>query len=507
MLSCRASIGLRTRQPENLISPMIPARTRIAPSPTGYMHIGTLRTMLYNYFLARQTGGQFLVRIEDTDRERMVEGAVENLLGVIRTLGIDYDEGPVLQSDGTLLSKGDVGPYVQSERLLIYQEHVEKLIAKGDAYYCFCTRDRLDAMRQQQMVTKQTPKYDRTCCSLTEDDVTKRLAERGSYVIRMKVPEGETLFMDAVRGAIKIANSEVDDQVLLKSDGFPTYHLAVVVDDHLMNITHVIRGEEWISSTPKHVMLYTMFGWNAPQFAHLPLLLNPDKSKLSKRQGDVAVEDYLKRGYLPEALINFVALLGFNPKGDQELYTVEEFTKLFDLSKVNKSGAVLNMEKLDWMNNQYLRAMEPKAFFEAARPFLQVDVSHPIVERALLIERERVSRLDELQEHIGDYLVAPGYDPQSLVWKKADKEDAKEQLENVLRILTDAPEANFAAVESMELLVKSYVESNGLSNGNVLWPLRVALSGKERSASPFELLWALGKEESLVRIGRALDLL
>lgn len=486
---------------------MNPARTRIAPSPTGYVHIGTLRTALYNYFLAKQTGGKYLIRIEDTDRERLIEGSVENLLETMKFLGLEHDEGPVIDEGGVIQEIGEYGPYTQSARLHIYAKYVKQLILQGNAYHCFCSKERLTTMREQQQATKQSPKYDRTCLKLSEDEVQAKLTAGESSVVRLKIPEGETIFEDAVRGLIKINNSEVDDQVILKADGFPTYHLAVVVDDHLMQITHILRGEEWISSTPKHVLLYQMFGWEAPVFAHLPLLLNPDKSKLSKRQGDVAVEDYLKRGYLPKALINFVSLLGFNPRGDQELYEIEEFTELFDLSKVNKSGAVLNMEKLDWINNHYLRALSREELKEAARPFVQANVDNEQVLNAIMIERERVNRLDELQEHISYYLEEPAYDGSILVWKKADAFDAKAQLEGILKLLQALEDSDFPSVEKVEKLIKNYIEANELSNGNVLWPLRTALSGREKSASPFELIWALGKTESISRIEKGISLL
>lgn len=482
-------------------------RTRIAPSPTGYMHIGTLRTALFDYFLARQAGGQFLIRIEDTDRERLVPGAVENLLKTFRALNIEHDEGPVLLADGTLGQKGAHGPYVQSERLELYKKYAAELVEKSHAYHCFCTKERLDEMRSEQQATKQTPKYDRTCAKLSLDEVQMRLDRGESHVLRMRIPEGKTVFNDAIRGHIEFNNSDVDDQVIMKSDGFPTYHLAVIVDDYLMKITHVIRGEEWLSSTPKHIILYQMFGWSAPVFAHAPLLLNPDRSKLSKRQGDVAVEDYLKRGYLPGALINFVGTLGFNPKADQEIYTTQELIRDFDLSRVNKSGAVLNMEKLDWMNNHYLKMLTIDELAEMAQPFVQADTGDSRTRRALFVERERVNRLDELQAKIDPYLVASSYDPSVLVWKKADAADAKNQLMAVREQIASFSDQIWTSVTAIEESLLNFVKQTGRQNGNVLWPLRVALSGQEKSATPFDFLWALGPEESLIRIDRAISLL
>lgn len=484
-----------------------PARTRIAPSPTGYMHIGTLRTALFDYFLSKQTGGQFVIRIEDTDQSRLVEGATEALLTMFGRVGIDYDEGPVVNPDGSLTEKGDFGPYVQSQRLHLYRPYVDQLLMQGDAYPCFCTKERLDEMREQQRATKQTPKYDRQCLSIPEKEIAERIARREEHVIRLKVPEGETVFEDAVRGTVKVHHGDVDDQVLLKSDGFPTYHLAVVVDDELMKITHILRGEEWLPSTPKHIILMKMLGFTVPIFAHVPLLLNPDKTKLSKRQGDVAVEDYLEKGYLPKVLLNFVGTLGFNPTGDREIYDLQELIDLFDLSKVKKSGAVMNMEKLDWMNQQYLKQMGLDELAEAAEGFVDANLSDPVVKRALFVERERVHRLVEFSDAITPYLsyVTPSMD--MLVWKKADAADAKAQLEGVREEIASMPSDIFDEVSYIEDRIKTYIEDRSLQNGNVLWPLRVALSGQERSASPFEFLWVLGREGALKRIDEACNAL
>lgn len=480
-------------------------RTRIAPSPTGIMHIGTLRTVLFDYFLARQHGGQFVVRIEDTDQERLVEGALEGLLTTFKKLGIDYDEGPVLNDDGTLSEKGDVGPYIQSKRLGMYKQYADQLRDAGHAYVCFCTRERLEEMRAAQTAAKQTPKYDRHCLALSRDEVATRVATGESHVLRMKMPEGTVAFDDAIRGRIEFNLADIDDQVILKSDGFASYHLAVVVDDHLMNISHVLRGEEWISSTPKQIVLHDMLGWTMPVYAHVPLILNPDKTKLSKRKGDVSVESYLAKGYLPEALINFISTLGFNPKSDQEMYARDELVRLFDLSKVNRGGAVMNIEKLDWMNHHYIMQLSEDALIAAAVPFLPgVDVSLPTVRRAIIVERERVQRLTEFAEKLSPYMAIGEYDAAILVWKKADATDAKAQLAGARTHLADLADEQCATIALLDASIKEYISTNGLQNGNVLWPLRVALSGMEKSASPYELLWALGKEESLRRIDTAI---
>jgi len=479
-------------------------RVRFAPSPTGYLHIGGLRTALYNYLYARHTGGTFILRIEDTDRERLVEGAVESLINALDAVGLDYDEGARLSGE-KLTQVGDRGPYVQSERTKIYQKYAEELLKDGKAYRCFCTSDRLTSMRKQQQIAKMPTKYDRTCCKLSEAEVAEKMEQNEPFVIRMKVPEGETVIEDMIRGKVTFPNTEVDDQVLVKSDGFPTYHLANVVDDHLMEISHVIRGEEWLSSTPKHAILYQMLGWETPAFAHLPLILNPDKSKLSKRQGDVAVEDYLKKGYLPEALINFVATLGYNPKGDQEIYALKEFIELFDLEKVNASGAVFNTEKLDWLNAHYIKEKTPAEIAELCKPFLteaKVDVEDSALEKLVTIEQDRMSRLDQIVE-MAEVFTAQDYESEALVWKKADAADAKTNLAGVREFVETL--AEFESVDMVEKAVKGYIEDKGLANGNVLWPMRVALSGKPASPGPFELAWALGREGTLKRLKTAID--
>lgn len=479
-------------------------RTRIAPSPTGFMHIGTLRTALWDYFLAKQHNGQFVIRVEDTDQKRSVEGAVEGLLATLQKLGLDHDEGPVLNADGSLGSKGDRGPYVQSQRLDLYQPYIEQLLEAGHAYYCFCSAERLEQMRAEQTAVKQTPKYDRLCLKLSREEVAEKIANNEPKVVRLKIPDGVSVFTDAIRGKISFNNSDVDDQVLIKTNGFPTYHLAVVIDDHLMNITHVLRGEEWLPSTPKQIILHAMLGWEMPVYAHVPLLLNPDKKKLSKRQGDVSVEDFLTKGYLPQALLNFVATLGFNPTADQEIFSQEQLIAAFDLSKVNKSGAVLNIEKLDWMNHHYINLLNEDGLFAAAQPFLGDLAEQPRAKRATFVERSRVNRLTELRQAILPYLSKTDYATNILIWKKADVADAREQLNGVREALASMSENTFTTIQLLEESIKGYIAGKGASNGNVLWPLRVALSGLEKSASPFEFLWVLGREESLARLDIAL---
>ncbi len=484
-----------------------PARTRIAPSPTGFMHIGTLRTVLYNYFLARQSGGQFIVRIEDTDQEREVAGAREALLRTLNRLGLDYDEGLTLNDDGTLGEKGSYGPYVQSQRLHIYRQYAQQLLDAGHAYYCFCSADRLTKMREEQAALKLPPKYDRACLKISSEEARARVASGESYVVRMHVPEGSCSFDDAIRGRIDFQNSEVDDQVLMKSDGFPTYHLAVVVDDHLMKITHVLRGEEWISSTPKQILLHQMLGMQMPVYAHLPLLLNPDKTKLSKRKGDVAAESFLEKGYLPEALMNFLATLGWNPTDDREIYSREELTQLFELGNVNRAGAVVNIEKLDWVNAQYIRAMSHEdyvshALAEIKETKLPDDMA--FVERVVWLLRERIQRFPELRELVIAFFDPVDADPVIIPWKTQSTEEVRERLEGVREWLEFVNDEVLETPAAIEVALKALITSKGWKNGDTLWPTRVALSGAKESPSPFELIYAFGKKRSMERLAKAI---
>ncbi|MAG11320.1 MAG: glutamate--tRNA ligase [Parcubacteria group bacterium] len=455
-------------------------RVRLAPSPTGFMHLGTLRVALYDYFFAKQNNGKFILRIEDTDQSREVEGAVSNILKTLRWAGLTPDEGPDKLG-------GEYGPYTQSERLDIYRTHVDALLASGAAYWCDCTQEALEESRKQHLG------YPGFCRD-------KKL-ESGE-VVRLKVPNsGETTFTDLIRGEISIPNKDIDDQVLMKSDGFPTYHLAVVVDDHLMEISHIFRGEEWIASTPKHVLLYEAFGFDVPKFAHLPLLLNADKSKLSKRQGDVAVEDYIAKGYLPEALLNFVALQGWNPKGDQELYDMDELVKLFDITKVNSSGSVVNFEKLDWMQSHYIKEKSDEELLKVARPFVKRDVDDAKLSRILDMLKDRLVRLAEIDE-LSDFIFEiPDYDADILVWKKSDVVTATSMLQELKDYFEDA---NCSDVEKLEEDLKNWITKNEYKNGDVLWPLRTALSGQKNSPPPFAIAHVLGKEEVLSRLTTAI---
>jgi glutamyl-tRNA synthetase len=487
-------------------------RVRFAPSPTGYLHVGHLRLVLTDYLFAKKQGGTFVLRVEDTDRKRFVNGAVMSLIQVLSAFGLDPDEGVMLE-DGTVTEKGEYGPYTQSERLPIYRQYADELLAKGKAYRCFCSPKRLEEVRAQQTKNKLPPKYDRHCLHLPEEEVAKNMADSMPHVIRMVVPDDRVIsFIDLVRGEVKFHTRDVDDQVIMKSDGFPTYHLAVVVDDHLMKITHVIRGEEWLSSTPKHLLLFEAFGWEPTEYAHLPLLLNPDRSKLSKRQGDVAVEDYLKKGYLAEALINFVALLGWNPgKGNtKEIFSLDELVEAFDLGQIHKAGAVFDLQKLDWMNGEYIKRLTIDELYERAKPFFEARYEiqdtryrEDFVKRVLTIERERLTKLSDVGEENPFFFAAElDYDAAKLRWKTNSVEDTKAALAVMKQVLESIPEGDWTREEIGERLLAAA----GEKRGDFLWPLRMALSGKEKSPPPQDIAWVIGKEASLARVDTAIGL-
>ena len=406
-------------------------RVRFAPSPTGYLHVGGLRTALYNYLFAKNQKGKFILRIEDTDRNRFVEGAVENLISTLKWAGLDFDEGP--EKDGGL------GPYMQSQRLEIYKNLTDVLIKNKKAYYCFCTQERLDNLRESQKKAGQQSKYDKHCLQLGQTEIEDKLKSNIPHVVRMNVEADQPIIIeDIIRGKVEFNTNVVDDQVLIKSDGYPTYHLANVIDDHSMKITHVIRGEEWLSSTPKHVLLYNYFGWEIPFFAHLPLLLNPDKTKLSKRQGDVAVEDYRQKGYLKEALINFVALLGWNAGDDKEFYTMEELINKFSLKRVNKSGAVFDIEKLNWLNAEHLRKKSESELLNLLRNELSLskykddNYTDDYLSKIINAMIERVSFVKDILE-TGSYFFEEPSDYDINTVKKRWKDDSAEPFKIISR--------------------------------------------------------------------------
>ena len=475
---------------------MSTVRVRFAPSPTGFLHVGGLRTALYNYLFARRNNGVFILRIEDTDRNRLVEGAVENLLRTLAWAGLSPDEGP---AEG-----GPAGTYVQSERLAIYREHAGRLVASGAAYHAFDTPAELEEMRKRQEKLQTLLREYRKWLDLPADEVARKRREGAASVVRMRVPPGETVaFDDIVRGRVEFAADTLDDQVLLKSDGYPTYHLANVVDDHLMGVTHVIRGEEWLPSTPKHVLLYRAFGWECPRFAHLPLLLNPDRSKLSKRQGDVAVEDYRAKGYLPEALVNFVALLGWNPGDDREIFSLGELEREFSLERVGKSGAIFNLEKLAWMNGEHIRRKSDAGLLELVRPLLEEagfsGVTDAYALDVIRLLKERAGRPADIVERGRFFFRDPEtYDAQASAkhWKPGTSAQ--------LAAVTDALGAMEAfAPADIESTVRRSAEALGVGAGTLIHPLRLALTGMGQGPGLFELMAVLGKETCLRRIAAA----
>ncbi|MFA6383068.1 MAG: glutamate--tRNA ligase [Parcubacteria group bacterium] len=488
-------------------------RVRFAPSPTGYMHVGNFRTALYTFLFAKKHQGTFILRVEDTDQKRYVQDALEKLVQIMNWAGLEYSEGVYIES-GKVTQKGEYGPYIQSERLDIYKKYAEELIEKGQAYYCFCTPECLEKMRAGQAEKKQAPMYNRSCLKLAADEIKTRIEAGEKFVIRQKIStEGFTEYDDMVRGKVKIKNDLLDDQILMKSDGYPTYNFANVVDDHLMQINHVLRGEEYISSTPKYIQLYQGFGWEVPEFAHLPLLLNPDKTKLSKRQGDVSVEDYIQKGYLKEAIINFVALLGWNPGegSTQEIFSTEELVKKFDLAHVHKAGAIFDLKKLDWLNAQYIKKLSVDELYEKAKEFLeQKDFfknasddkkTEEYIKKVLAIEQERLANFFGVGDSSKFFFQDVNYDKELLRWKKMSDEDLKNNLEKSVQVLENMVDADW----TKENLEKNLLEVAGDRRGDLLWPLRVALTGEQKSPPPFEVAWVLGKYESLERVKMALN--
>lgn len=481
-------------------------RDRFAPSPTGDVHIGSLRTALYNYLYAKKNKGQFLLRLEDTDRTRYQEGAVETLLDALYTTGVIPDEGLVLE-DGKPAQKGGRGPYIQSQRLPVYQNYIKKLLDSGDAYYCFCSKERLDDLREKQRAAGETPRYDGHCRNLTEEEVKARIDAGEPYVIRLKLPANrEISFEDAVRGTVTINTSDLDDQVLIKADGFPTYHFAVVCDDHDMEITHVIRGEEWLPSTPKHVYLYELLGWEKPCYVHLPNILNEDHKKLSKRQGDVSVADFFNKGYLPEALINYLALLGWSPEGDQEIFSLEELTEAFEIERVNKSGAVFDRSKLNWMNSQYIKKMEPEALMQALKPFLDKDgitLDEDRLKTVVPVLQERIEYFAQAPEIIEEMLrndFIPETEeereilsaPQTPILRKA-----------LIEKFTELEDFSPASVQAVFKAVQKEYKADKIKGKMLYMPARIMITGEMHGPDLAAIIAFLGKDEVLARLERA----
>ncbi len=468
--------------------------TRFAPSPTGYLHIGSLRTALFSYLWAKKHNGSFLLRIEDTDQKREVPGATQALIDTLSMFGMRPDGDIVIQSDHAKTG--------------VYREHAQRLLAKKKAYYCFCTEKRLTELRESQQARKLPPRYDGHCRTLPEEIIQKNLADNLPHVVRIALPEQPRTITaeDSVHGALTFDSATLNDAVLLKSDGIPTYHLANVVDDHLMHITHVIRGEEWIPSFPLHILLYEYFGFDLPHFCHLPLILNPDRSKLSKRQGDVAVEQYLTKGYLKEAILNYVAFLGWNPGDDREIFSLDELIQAFELTKIHSAGAIFSIDKLHWYNSWYIKNIlapkSPKELQKELAPFLPgIAPDQQVAVFNLFFER--ITHLAELPVLAHFLWKLPHYDPKLLVFKKSTPDMTRQGLMLARTILEDFTQ-EWTHI-NLELALKKATEEAGLQPGDVFWPLRVALSGLTASPAPTEIAAFLGKPETLARLQQAIE--
>lgn len=477
-------------------------RTRFAPSPTGRMHVGNLRTALYTYLIAKHEGGDFILRIEDTDQERHVEGAEDIIYRTLAETGLVHDEGPD--------KDGGYGPYVQSERQKagIYMEYAKKLVEKGEAYYCFCTQERLNTLKKT-VNGEEIMVYDKHCLHLSKEEVEANLKAGMPFVIRQNNPkEGTTTFHDEIYGDITVDNAELDDMVLIKSDGYPTYNFANVVDDHLMKITHVVRGNEYLSSSPKYNRLYEAFGWQVPIYVHCPTITNEEHKKLSKRSGHSSFEDLLEQGFLTEAIVNFVALLGWSPANNQEFFTLEELVKEFDYHNMSKSPAVFDMTKLRWMNGEYIKKMDDDKFFEIAKPYLEAVIKKPLnLKKIAGMVKTRIETLLDIADQIDFFEEMPEYSADMYVHKKmkTTKENSLETLKEVLPILE--AQDDFSNDALFEALSK-YVADKGVKTGFVMWPIRTAVSGKQMTpAGATEIMEIIGKEESLVRIKKGIELL
>ena len=481
-------------------------KVRFAPSPTGYLHIGGLRTALYNYLFAKKYLGTMVLRIEDTDQNRLVEGAIEGLIESMNWAKVFHDEGPFIE-ENAIKQKGENGPYIQSQRLSIYNKYIQRLLDNGWAYHCFCSKERLEELREEQSAKGEFSKYDGHCRNLTKEEVKEKIDAGLEYVIRLKLPKNRVIaFDDLVRGHIEVNTEDLDDQVLIKSDGFPTYHFAVIVDDHLMGITHIIRGEEWLPSTPKHALLYEAFGWEAPKFVHLPNILNQDHKKLSKRQGDVAVEDFMGKGYLPEALVNFIALLGWSPGKDEEIFSMEELIDLFDLKRVNKSGAVFDVNKLNWMNAHYIRETSVERITKLSIPYLldsgyikQEDVDNRYEWIEMMIEsiKDKVSILSEIPEK------AKLFFNDEIIF---ENEECKEILEGEqIPVLVESFKEKIKNIDhlnpiSAKNIFKEIQIEKGIKGKNLYMPVRIMLTGQMHGPDLMKIITVLGKKSIVTRL-------
>lgn len=480
-------------------------RTRFAPSPTGRMHVGNLRTALYEYLIARHEHGTFVLRIEDTDQERFVPEALDIIYNTMKLTGLQHDEGPD--------KDGGYGPYVQSERMKtgVYLNYAKQLVEKGEAYYCFCTKKRLEELRASSKTEdgKEIAKYDKHCLHLSKEEVQAKLDAGIPYVIRQNNPtEGTTTFHDAIYGDIEVDNAELDDMILIKTDGYPTYNFANVVDDHLQEITHVVRGNEYLSSAPKYNRLYEAFGWEVPEYVHCPTITDENHKKLSKRCGHSSVEDLLDQGFLPEAIINFVALLGWSPTEDREIFSLKELEEVFDYHHISKSPAVFDIVKLRWMNGEYIKAMDMDAYMEHALPVVKEVVTKDYdLKKIAELLKTRIEVFPDIKEKIDFFEELPEYDVAMYTHKKM-----KTNTENSLEVLQDMLPRLEAmtdfSIDEIEEVCKAYIAEKELKNGRVLWPLRTAVSGKQMTpGGAYEIMEILGKEESLARIRKGIEML
>jgi len=475
-------------------------RTRFAPSPTGFMHLGGLRTALYNYLYAKKNGGKFILRIEDTDQERFVEGATEVIYDTLRSCGMDWDEGPDIG--------GNYGPYVQSDRKDLYLPYAKELVEKGAAYYCFCTKEELDERRAACEAKGEVFKYDKHCLSLSKEEVQAKLDAGVPYVIRLNCPTtGETTYEDVVFGKLTFPNDTLDDMVLIKQDGMPTYNFANVIDDHLMDITHVMRGMEYLSSTPKYNLLYNAFGWEIPQYVHLTTVMRDAQHKLSKRHGDAYYSDFIEKGYLKEALINYLALVGWNPGDDREFFTMDELVEVFDIHRLNNSPGIFDMNKLDWMNTQYIAKMDPEKYLEMVTPWFDKVLAGKNIDYKRLAElmQGRTEVFNRVPDMIAFLAEMPEYDLELYTHKKmkTNPEVAKESLalvKPVLESITEWTESN------LHDAVMEAIAASGKKNGAVLWPLRIAISGLANTpGGAFEIAYLLGREETMARLEKSME--
>lgn len=481
-------------------------RTRYAPSPTGKMHVGNLRTALYEYLIAKHGGGDFVFRIEDTDQERYVENATEIIYRTMKECGLVYDEGP--DKD-----KG-YGPYVQSERVKtgLYMKYAKELVEKGEAYYCFCTKERLESMKttiSDGDGEKEIVKYDKHCLHLSKEEVEAKLAAGEPFVIRQNMPtEGTTTFTDAVYGAITVENAELDDMILIKSDGFPTYNFANVIDDHLMKITHVVRGNEYLSSTPKYTRLYHAFGWEEPVYVHCPLITNEEHQKLSKRSGHSSFEDLMEQGFLPEAVVNFMVLLGWSSGTDREIYSLKELEEVFDYRHINKSPAVFDMTKLRWMNGEYMKALDEERYLALAIPYVKQVIHKELdLNKIAMLVKTRIETFCDIAEKIDFFEELPEYDTEMYVHKKM-KTTKESSLAVLTELLPELEALEDYSIAGVEKVLMSYIERKGIKNGQGLWPVRTAVSGKQSTpGGAYEIMEIIGKEESLNRIRKAIAML